>query len=199
MARPKNPAGPRTAMIDSAISLIRRRGVTATSFSDILADSGAPRGSVYHHFPGGKAQLVTEATEHAAEHLGRALRRALTESDTAGALRAMADVWWRGLEKGEYSIGCPIAAAALGDEKDAREVAGTTFELWSEMFADRLTADGVPARQARSLALLIVSGVEGALVVARAQRSAAPIDAVVGELGELCRNAVAAARTRPDR
>lgn len=199
MVRPKNPTGPRAAMIDSAISLIRHRGVTATSFSDILAHSGAPRGSVYHHFPGGKAQLITEATQHAADQLDRALRRALTESDTAGALRAMADVWWRGLENGEYSVGCPIAAAALGNERDAREMAGATFELWLEMFADRLIADGVPAERAHSLAVLVVSGVEGALVVARAQRSSAPIDAVVDELGELCRSAVAAARTRPDR
>ncbi|WP_040792463.1 TetR/AcrR family transcriptional regulator [Nocardia paucivorans] len=199
MARPKNPSGPRAAMIDSAIELIRRRGVTATSFSDILAHSGAPRGSVYHHFPGGKAQLVTEATRHAADRLDRALRRALTTSDTVGALRAMAPVWWRGLEDGEYAVGCPIAAAALGDEDDARAVAGTTFEQWSKLFADRLIADGVPPQRAHSLAVLVISGIEGALVLARAQRSPAPIDTAVEELGELCRNAVEAARTVPKR
>ena len=51
----------RASMVRSAASLIRTRGVNATSFSDVLADSGAPRGSIYHHFPGGKDQLVDAA------------------------------------------------------------------------------------------------------------------------------------------
>ncbi|WP_198653011.1 TetR/AcrR family transcriptional regulator [Actinocorallia populi] len=175
-------------MIRSAIELIRRRGVAATSFADVLADSGAPRGSVYHHFPGGKPQLVEEATRGAAEHLSAGMARVLEASDAPGALRALAGLWRRGLEAGDYAVGCPIVAAALGTERCARDVAGTAFETWRDLIADRLVADGAERRRARSVAMLVVGGLEGALVIAQAQRTSAPLDEAVEELSILCRS-----------
>ena len=56
-----NSQDSRASMVRSAASLIGSRGVSATSFSDVLADSGAPRGSIYHHFPDGKKQLAQDA------------------------------------------------------------------------------------------------------------------------------------------
>lgn len=194
MARRRDPDGPRAAMIRSAIGLIRRRGVAAVSFADVLADSGAPRGSVYHHFPGGKSQLVEEATRSAAEHLGIAVARTLDASDTPGALRALADLWRRGLESGDYAVGCPIVAAALGTERAARDVAGAAFGAWCDLISDKLVADGAERRRAQSVAVLVVGALEGALVLAQAQRTSAPLDAVVDELSALCRSAV----ERPD-
>ena len=191
MARRSDPTtGPRAAMIRSAIRLIRERGVAATSFADVLAHSGAPRGSVYHHFPGGKAQLVEEATRSAADHLGDGVTRVLEASDTPGALWALADLWRCGLEDGDYAVGCPIVAAALGTERGARDVAGVAFETWCDLLADALVADGVGPERARSLAVLVVGALEGALVLAQAQRSSAPLDAVVDELTVLCRSAI---------
>ncbi|MFF0283545.1 MULTISPECIES: TetR/AcrR family transcriptional regulator [Rhodococcus] len=197
MARRSDPTtGPRAAMIRSAIRLIRERGVAATSFADVLAHSGAPRGSVYHHFPGGKAQLVEEATRSAADHLGDGMARVLDSSDTPGALQALADLWRRGLEAGDYAVGCPIVAAALGTERGARDVAGEAFEHWCGLLTGTLVADGVGPERARSLAVLIVGALEGALVLAQAQRSSAPLDAVVDELSALCRSAIDPAASR---
>ncbi|MEO3786028.1 TetR/AcrR family transcriptional regulator [Actinocorallia sp. B10E7] len=188
MARRKDPDGPRAAMIRSAIALIRRQGVAATSFADVLADSGAPRGSVYHHFPEGRSQLMEEATRSAAEHLGAGMARILDASDTPGALRELVDLWRRGLEAGDYAVGCPIVAAALGTERAARDVAGTAFETWCDLIADKLVADGAERRRASSVAMLAVGALEGALVVAQARRTSAPLDAVVDELSLLCRS-----------
>ncbi|GAA0967141.1 TetR/AcrR family transcriptional regulator [Actinocorallia libanotica] len=191
MGRKPDPNGPRKAMIRSAIALIRRRGVAATSFADVLADSGAPRGSVYHHFPGGKSQLVEEATRSAAEYLDAGVAGVLAASDTPGALRALADLWRRGLEEGDHTVGCPIVAAALGTERAARDVAGAAFENWRGMIADRLVADGAERGRARSVAMLVVGGLEGALIVAQARRSSAPLDEAVEELSALCRSVTA--------
>ncbi|GGS68518.1 TetR family transcriptional regulator [Planobispora rosea] len=177
-------------MIRSAVKLIRRRGVAAVSFADVLADSGAPRGSVYHHFPGGKSQLVEEATRSAADHLSTGVTRILDASDTPGALRALADLWRRGLEAGDYAVGCPIVAAALGTERSARDVAGETFATWCGLISDKLVADGADRQRARSVAVLVVGALEGALVLAQAQRASAPLDAVVDELGALCRSVI---------
>ncbi|MFC4058148.1 TetR/AcrR family transcriptional regulator [Planomonospora corallina] len=194
MARRQDPAGPREAMIRSAIGLIRRRGVAATSFADVLADSGAPRGSVYHHFPQGKSQLVEEATRSAAGQLSAGVARVLEAADAPGALRELAGLWRRGLEAGDYAVGCPIVAAALGTERAARDVAGEAFEHWCELLAGKLVADGAGPERARSVAVLVVGAIEGALVLAQAQRSPAPLDTVVEELGALCRSAIEAGR-----
>ncbi|WP_430335669.1 TetR/AcrR family transcriptional regulator [Rhodococcus sp. ACT016] len=183
MARRQDPTGgPRAAMIDSAVALIREQGVAATSFADVLAHSGAPRGSIYHHFPGGKSQLVEEATRSAAGYLGRGMTRVLDSGDTVSALRSLVDLWRRGLEATDYAAGCPIVAAALGTERGAREVAGATFTEWCELIAASLVDDGIAHDRAASLSVLVVSALEGALVMAQAQGTSDPLEAVVDEL-----------------
>ena len=72
-------------MIVSAALLIRERGVEATSFSDVIDHSGAPRGSIYHNFPGGKAQLVEEATRYAGDFTAAGLVAALGSDDPVAA------------------------------------------------------------------------------------------------------------------
>lgn len=197
MPRRKDPDGPRAAMIRSAISLIRRRGVAAVSFADVLHASGAPRGSVYHHFPGGKAQLVTEATRVAGARVTGELTRVLDTPETAAALRELAETLARGLDRGDYAVGCPIAAAALGNEPDAVAAAGATFDTWRDLIAGKLVRDGAPPQRARSVAVLVVSALEGALIVARTERAPAALDTVVEELNVLCRSAIGAGAGSP--
>lgn len=190
MPRRQDPhTGPRAAMVRSAIRLMRRRGVAATSVADVLADSGAPRGSVYHHFPAGKAQLVQEATRAAADQLTAGIRRVLAANDTAGALRALAALWREGLDAGDYAVGCPIVAAALGTERAARDAAGEAFATWSALITEKLVDDGADPRRAAALGVLTVGALEGALILAQAQRSPAPLDTVVEELAAQCRAA----------
>ncbi|NKY55029.1 TetR/AcrR family transcriptional regulator [Nocardia flavorosea] len=197
MPRRKDPDGPRAAMIRSAISLIRRRGVAAVSFTDVLNASGAPRGSVYHHFPGGKTQLVTEATRVAGARVTGELTRVLETPETAAALRELAETLARGLDRGDYAVGCPIAAAALGNEPDAVAAAGATFDTWRDLIAGKLVRDGAAPQRARSVAVLVISALEGALIVARTERDPAALDTVVDELGVLCRSAVGTGASAP--
>ncbi|UYP20401.1 TetR/AcrR family transcriptional regulator [Rhodococcus sp. Z13] len=181
----KARGGPRAAMTASAIALMRQRGVAATSFRDVLEHSGAPRGSIYHHFPGGKAQLVEEATEAAARRIERALAERIAGTGVAGTVRAVVGLWSGELEATGYVAGCPVVAAGLGNEDAARARAGAAFERFVEVIAQALAADGVPERRARSLGTLVIGALEGALVMAQAQRSPAPLDAVIEELEDL--------------
>ncbi|MCK8671396.1 TetR/AcrR family transcriptional regulator [Rhodococcus sp. HM1] len=194
MAR-RQDGGPRAAMTASAVALMRERGVAATSFADVLAHSGAPRGSIYHHFPGGKSQLIEEATRSAAHQLTDRIQRILDSGDTVTAIRSIVDLWRRVLEATDYVAGCPIVAAALGTEASARDIAGVSFTRWTEMIGARLVGDGVDPARAATLATMLVSALEGGLILAQAQRSAAPLDAVVGELELLCRAAGAVTPT----
>src|SRR5579864_69473 len=86
---------PRQRMIESAAVLIRERGVQATSFSEVLAHSRAPRGSIYHHFPGGKAQLVEEATRYAGDFTAAGLAAAIAQDDPVGAITGFVAMWRR--------------------------------------------------------------------------------------------------------
>jgi len=179
----RGPAGARQKMIDSAIVLFRERGVAATSMRDIVEHGGAPRGSIYHHFPGGKQQLALEATEFAGDFIA-SLLDALTTEGPAAAVDKYVGYWRSALTDKDFQDGCPVASAALsGDETpEARDAAGRAFGRWEGALASAIAARGVPADRARSLATLAIAAVEGALVMARAQRSDEPLRAVAAEL-----------------
>jgi AcrR family transcriptional regulator len=183
---------PREQMIRSAAALIRERGVEGTSFSEVLAHSGAPRGSIYHHFPGGKAQLVEEATRYAGEVIAGGLARALDAKEPVAALRAFVATWEGVLRSSDFAAGCPVVAATLEGDRSpsARERAAAAFTSWERLYAGALERHGVGRERARSLATLSVAAIEGAVVLARAQRSAEPLRRVAAELEGLTRGAV---------
>jgi AcrR family transcriptional regulator len=107
------PADSRRRMIQSAALLMRERGVEATSFSEVLARSGAPRGSIYHHFPGGKAQLIEESTRYAGEFIAAGLVASLQSGDPGAAVRAFGGSWRAILSESDYAAGCSVVAATL--------------------------------------------------------------------------------------
>src|SRR5438552_16966722 len=86
----------RERMIESAALLMRQQGVKSTSFSQALRHAAAPRGSIYHHFPGGQTQLIEEATRYAADLIAAGLAAALREDDPIAGLEAM-EIFWRSL------------------------------------------------------------------------------------------------------
>ena len=182
----------RRQMIHSAATLIRERGVEGTSFSHVLAHSGAPRGSIYHHFPGGKAQLVKEATRYAGEVVAKGLAKALDGEDPATALRAFVATWEAVLRGSGFEAGCSVVAATLEGDRSpaAREQAAAAFARWEQLYAGALERRGVGAARARSLATLAVASIEGAVVLARAHRSAEPLRRVARELEDLTLTAI---------
>ena len=174
----------RTRMIQSAALLFRERGVEGTAFADVLEHSGAPRGSVYHHFPGGKQQLAEEATRWAGEFMAAGLAAALEQDDPLAALDTFVQLWAGILAQSDYQAGCPIVAAALEGNRapGARAQAAATFNNWEQLLAEALAKSGVDPDRARSLATLIIAAIEGAVVLARAQQSTEPFERVAREL-----------------
>src|SRR3954447_12045048 len=103
----------RRRMIESAAVLFRERGVQGTSFADVIAHSGAPRGSIYHHFQGGKTQLAEETTRWAGEFIVAGAVAALAEHDPVAAIETFRRQWARLLERSDFAAGCVIVAATL--------------------------------------------------------------------------------------
>ena len=177
-------------MVTSAAALLREQGLTGTSFGDVIEHSGAPRGSIYHHFPGGKAQLVDEATRLAGDYVSAALDHAAETGDLRAVLRQFVAFWRRGLERSDFRAGCPVVAVANEAHDEAPQLADTAAEVfaaWHERLVKVLRGEGVPPARAERLARLIVASIEGAVILARAQRSTRALDDVGRELEALVR------------
>jgi AcrR family transcriptional regulator len=173
----------RQRMIASAALLVRERGARATSIDDVLRHAGAPRGSVYHHFPGGREELLREATRFAGDVVARRLSRAAGE-DPLAAFDAFLGRYRDDLLANGFRPGCPVMAVAVEDGGVQAE-AGAVFRTWTAALADAFGAGGVPSERAEALAVLAVSAAEGALALSRAQRDVAPLDHVRTELRAL--------------
>jgi TetR/AcrR family transcriptional repressor of lmrAB and yxaGH operons len=170
-------------MVQAAKQLIRERGYNATAFSDVLKLSDAPRGSVYFHFPGGKAQLAMEAAEAHAHEQVEIIDHAAAQASSAAELIALyVDLGREGMVASNYSRGCGIAPLVTeGAAQDSAEVSESSRRAFSEM-GDRLAFHfvvfGVDRPAARVLGDAVIAGVEGAMITSRALRSPVPFDSV---------------------
>ncbi|MDT6987746.1 TetR/AcrR family transcriptional regulator [Streptomyces lusitanus] len=188
--------GPRERMVFSAAQLIRREGVGATGMREVAARAGAPRGSLQHYFPGGKEQLVNEAVGWAGRYAGNRVARfvaALPEPTPSGLFAEMVRQWTDEYETEGFDGGCPVAAATVDRARTAdstRQAAADAFARWTGAVAAALTDMGVPEERARPLATLMISSLEGALLIARAERSVRALTTAVRELGPLLDAAV---------
>jgi TetR/AcrR family transcriptional repressor of lmrAB and yxaGH operons len=169
--------GAREAMLMTTMRLIREQGVAATGVLQVLDEAHAPRGSLYHHFPGGKSQLVTEALQLNADQVTQALHDVVDRTPEAtSAMVEYANLLAWELEGTGFQSGCPIATAVLeqaATDDAVAEVGDQAFDTWRQVIADELRRSGV--EDADDLALLWIAAFEGALILARAKRDVAPL------------------------
>jgi AcrR family transcriptional regulator len=183
-------ASPRERMVISAALLIRERGAHPTAIADVLEHSGAPRGSAYHYFPGGRTQLLCEAIDYAGEYVAARIARAGTGLEALDGLFAY---YRKQLLNSDYRAGCPVVAVTVeaGDPAKPDQAtpvidrAAAAFARWTDLIAQRLVADGVTSSRADELAMLSTTAIEGAIVVARASRDLKALDVVHGQLRDL--------------
>jgi AcrR family transcriptional regulator len=174
-------------MVSSAASLIRTRGVNATSFTEVVAESGAPRGSIYHHFPQGKDQLAGEAIRWTSERVLAHQRRCEAKTPE-GVLDCFIGMWRQTVIASHGAAGCVVAGVAVDSLPDAEELmrlVKETFESWVQLLADQLRARGLRKDRARSVATATLAAMEGALILCRAERSVKPLETVAAELKRL--------------
>lgn len=185
----------RKRMIEAAGRLLQHRGYHGTSLNDILAESGAPRGSLYFHFPGGKDELVIEATRTSIAQATEVLRAALAGARSpAAAIRKFFEETAGLLVESEFSFGCPVAPVVLDAPEGAAEIdrlCRAAFEEWTALYREAFVAAGVPRRRAETLALLVESTHEGLMLIARARRDARPMIRAARELEMMIAAAIA--------
>jgi AcrR family transcriptional regulator len=197
--------GTRARMVAGAADLLRRRGVAATSLREVVRHTRTPRGSLAHHFPQGKAQLLEEAVAYARHRATRRLEAALAGRDVREGLRQFMVEWRAMLESTGFEAGCPIMAVAIDQDVDTgddgskprlRNMVQGAFDEWVTLIADALRREGVARAKARSVAVLVVAAVEGGIAMSRAARDARPLDDVARQLESIVDAAVRVAAPR---
>ncbi len=185
------PAAPkhREEIVRSAAVLFRRQGYAATGTSQILALSGAPRGSLYHYFPAGKEQIARAAVEHAGDLVSDSLARLIErEASPAGALREYGSLLAGWLADSGFRDGCPVTTTLLELAPGSEAVTAAGRRVlgdWVDLFEQALARSGARPDEARSLATLAVASLEGALVLARVDQDTAALLDVVARLAGL--------------
>jgi AcrR family transcriptional regulator len=186
LARP-----PRDRMVYSAAQLVRERGVSATGVRDVVDRAAAPRGSFQHYFPGGKDQLVAEALlwsgEFAAQWVASYVDSARRPTPS-GLFTHMVSQWKREFSTRGFERGCPVNAAAAdlaGGDSAVNAPLREALSGWEEAIVAALVRMGVPSRRARRLGTLMLSTLEGAIMLARVHRDVRPLTTVAAELGPL--------------
>ncbi|WP_253798556.1 TetR/AcrR family transcriptional regulator [Nocardia amikacinitolerans] len=165
-------------MIDAAVDGLRRHGMAALSFTEVLAHSGAARGAIYHHFPAGKTELVAEAARlHGQEvtdrlaNLSGATPRAVVEAFLGFAQPVVEDA--------ARGCGCAIAAITVANSDEGKElhhIAATVFASWNARLTAALEGAGMRSDKAAELAQLLIALLEGAQVLCRASADTAPFE-----------------------
>lgn len=175
----------RQRMLDSALALLRERGANGVTLDAVLAHSDAPRGSVYHHFPGGRDRLVIEAAALGGDMVADIVENA---GDLRHALTALVEFWTELLHDSDFRAGCPIVALAVDGPHRIPEAAVLTCDAFSRVtvaLVRLLRASGTSQETATSLANVAVSALEGAVILCRVQRSTRPLDDVATYLASL--------------
>lgn len=161
--------------------LLARKGLQGASFSQILEESGAPRGSLYHHFPGGKDELVLEAIVLAGDQALGVLDTLNGKSAEEVAATFIA-LWRTLLSRSDFGASCSVAAVTIATESAVlRERAGAIFRAWRNRLAELLEAGGVPTGRGLPLAASLIAACEGAVILSRAEKSMETFNAVTKE------------------
>jgi TetR/AcrR family transcriptional repressor of lmrAB and yxaGH operons len=174
----------RTAMLLSAVEVLRERGAAGVTIDAVLTRSGAPRGSVYHHFPGGRAEILREALRLSGEEITAKIDAAAGIGTTA-LLRQFVELWRDALTGSDFTAGCPVLAAAVGSGQDEQQLAaeaGEIFRRWREAAADAFAREGFEQTEATALAHTTIAALEGAAVLCRSTRSLDPLYDVAGQI-----------------
>ncbi|HTM22584.1 MAG TPA: TetR/AcrR family transcriptional regulator [Kofleriaceae bacterium] len=172
----------RARMLQATAELLQKQGYHGTGLAQILEASGAPRGSLYFHFPGGKEELACAALDASGAAWRALLQEAIERApDPRGAILAVCRALGDELERSGFENGCPIATVALeaaGSSDAVRASCAEQYRMWQHLIEQRLAALGIPERAAVDLATLMLSAIEGAMLLARVQRSREPLERV---------------------
>jgi TetR/AcrR family transcriptional repressor of lmrAB and yxaGH operons len=180
---------PRDQIIEATCELLELQGYNATGLNEIIKQSGSPKGSLYHYFPGGKEELAAEAIGRVGRLVVNRIRDNLALiDDPAEAVPAFIENIAYNVELSGYRAGGPITTVALETASTSdrlRRVCLDIYDQWQDAFRDKLRAGGFSEDRATRLGALIIAAIEGGIILSRTQRSPDPLRHIADEMGRL--------------
>lgn len=168
----------REQIVAATCVLLEQHGYHATGLKQIIAESGAPRGSLYYYFPGGKEELAAEAIERTGRVLSERVRRHLGQGgEPAHAVRSFIERIAAGVEASQFSTGGPLTAVAMetATSSDTLNLAcRQAFKRIEQTLAEYLEQQQVEGDPAE-LATLITASIEGGIILSRTYHSGEPL------------------------
>lgn len=179
----------RARLAASMLELIQTSGYSGTGLNAVIEHADAPKGSIYFHFPDGKVGLGVAAVELAATQFEALIAEAaVSTGSAAGAARAAIEALASIVSESDYRLGCPVSVVTLemgAESERLRQACAGAFESWIAPTAALLEGNGLATEESRSLATVVVSMIEGAVIVSRATRSTQPLESAAEVIAEL--------------
>jgi AcrR family transcriptional regulator len=174
------PSETKDRILETSGELFRRQGYMGTGVKQIVEAAGAPFGSIYHFFPGGKEELGAETIRRSGALYGLLFVEFVPpEVDLVKGVRAFFAGAAATLHETDFADACPIATVALeisSTNEELREACADVFNLWIEGGTARFVEAGLTKKQSRALVIEMLAALEGAFVLGRALRSAEPVE-----------------------
>jgi TetR/AcrR family transcriptional repressor of lmrAB and yxaGH operons len=181
----------RDQIIETTCELLELQGYHATGLNQIIEESGSPRGSLYHYFPGGKEELAAESVRRVGQIVLERIRDNLgAVDDPAEAVETFVRRIAAAVEQSGFRAGGPITTVALetaSSSERLREECQRIYAGWQAAFADKLVSSGIDEARAGRLAQVIIGSIEGGIILCRTQRSRTPLEAAAEAMGTLIR------------
>lgn len=179
----------RARLAESMLDLIQTNGYSGTGLNAVIEHASAPKGSIYFHFPDGKEGMGVAAIELAAQQFEALIAAAVAASGDPGtAARTVIESLVAIVGESDFRLGCPVSVVTLemgAENERLRQACATAFKSWITPTADLFEANGLATEAARDLATVVVSTIEGAVIVSRATRSTQPLHAAANVVTEL--------------
>lgn len=176
-------------IIATASALMERQGYFGTGLNEIIEESGAPKGSLYYYFPDGKDQITEEALRRIGEEVEANIRTTIERAEgPADAVSALAEVIAERVEASDFAAGGPLTTVALetaAKNEQLRKACDDIYDSWRIPFSEALRGAGLTEQRAQSLSYMILSALEGAIVLSRTSRSIEPLEAMAEEMSNL--------------
>lgn len=185
----------RARLAASMLELIQTGGYAGTGLNAVIEHAAAPKGSIYFHFPDGKEGLGVAAVELAEAQFAALIAEAAEAAGSAaGAARAAIEALAAIVGESDFRLGCPVSVVTLemgAESERLRQACAAAFASWITPTTELLVGSGLAESEARSLATVVVSMIEGAVIVSRATRSTEPLHAAADVVAELIEGRVA--------
>lgn len=181
-------------ILETSGELFRRQGYIGTGVKQIVEEAGAPFGSLYHFFPGGKKELGAETIRRSGTLYGLLFVEFVgPDVDLLTGIRNFFSAAAQTLRETEFADACPIATVALevsSTNEQLRQACADVFSAWIDGGTERFVAAGIPPKRSRRLVIQMLAALEGAFVLSRALQSTEPVELAGEAAVELTRLAL---------